>query len=83
MTVLRPDTCAQLTRDHRAPGQVDAAFGVPMRWELGLMIDTFDFGRHCSPHTFGHSCGSACLVLADPDVRLARRGPLPWQYGAG
>lgn len=68
--LLREETCAALVRDHRPAGVVDEAMGVPVRWGLGLMLDSFDFGRHCSPRTFGHTGGSACLVLADPDAEV-------------
>ncbi|OLZ74685.1 hypothetical protein AV521_03570 [Streptomyces sp. IMTB 2501] len=60
--------CTALVRDHRPEGVVDEVMGVPVRWGPGLMPDTFGFGRHCSPRAFGHTGGSACVVLSDPDA---------------
>lgn len=65
---MREETCAALVRDERPADVVDEAMGAPVRWGLGLMPDTFGFGRYCSPRTFGHTGASACLVRSDPDA---------------
>ncbi|WP_369394169.1 hypothetical protein AB5J72_46415 [Streptomyces sp. CG1] len=45
------------------------------------MPDTFGFGRHCSPRVFGHTGGSACVVLGPGHgvtiaARFHRNAPL-------
>ncbi|WBO62046.1 hypothetical protein [Streptomyces camelliae] len=73
--LLREETCAAFVRDQRPADVMDETMEVPRAlgaggWGLGLMLDTFDFGRPCSPRAVGRTGGSACPVLTDPDTGL-------------
>lgn len=68
--ILRPETAAAVTARHRA-GLVDERHGVPLDWGLGLAIDSYLFGRHCSPDTFGQHGANSSVTFADPHHQLA------------
>jgi len=55
---------------HRV-GMHDQTFGVVIDWGLGFIIDSVNYGRHCSPRTFGHGGGQSSVAFADPEHQLA------------
>jgi CubicO group peptidase (beta-lactamase class C family) len=67
--ILRPETAAALTARHRV-GLVDERHGVRLDWGLGLAIDSYLFGRHCSPDTFGQHGANSSVIFADPRHQL-------------
>jgi CubicO group peptidase (beta-lactamase class C family) len=46
---------------------VDETFGIVLDWGLGLAVDTFAMGRHCSRRTFGHGGHQSSVAFRDPD----------------
>jgi CubicO group peptidase (beta-lactamase class C family) len=68
--VLRPQTVAAVVTRQRT-GLVDQAHGVPLDWGLGVAIDNYMFGRHCSAGTFGSVGATSSMVFADPAHHLS------------
>jgi CubicO group peptidase (beta-lactamase class C family) len=68
--VLRPTTAEAMVARHRA-GMHDETFGIVIDWGLGFIIDSVNYGRHCSPRAFGHGGGQSSVAFADPEHGLA------------
>jgi len=68
--ILRPETAGAVTARHRV-GLIDERHGVRLDWGLGLAIDSYLFGRHCSPDTFGQHGANSSVTFADPRHQLA------------
>ena len=68
--LLSPQAVAAMTARHRV-GMFDETFGFHVDWGLGLIIDSFHYGRHCSPRTYGHGGAASSVGFADPEYGLA------------
>jgi CubicO group peptidase (beta-lactamase class C family) len=44
--------------------------GLNEPWGIGWMIKPGDFGRHCSPRTFGHYGATGTIAWADPQTEV-------------
>ena len=64
--VLEPVTVAAVSARHRTE-MIDETFGIVADWGLGLAVDTFAMGRHCSRRTFGHGGHQSSVAFCDPD----------------
>jgi CubicO group peptidase (beta-lactamase class C family) len=64
--LLQPVTIAAISARHRTQ-MVDETFGIVLDWGLGLAIDTFAMGRHCSRRTFGHGGHQSSVAFRDPE----------------
>lgn len=67
--ILDTVTAEAMVARHRV-GMHDETFGIPLDWGLGLIIDSVNYGRHCSPRTFGHGGGQSSVAFADPEHAL-------------
>ncbi|MBI4571117.1 MAG: beta-lactamase family protein [Chloroflexi bacterium] len=67
--IVSPQTVTAMTARHRT-GMFDKTFRVPVDWGLGFAIDTFVYGRHCSPRTFGHGGARSSAGFCDPEHGL-------------
>jgi CubicO group peptidase (beta-lactamase class C family) len=63
--VLERVTVAAIWARHRTE-ILDETFGVVLDWGLGLAVDTFAMGRHCSRRTFGHGGHQSSVSFCDP-----------------
>jgi CubicO group peptidase (beta-lactamase class C family) len=70
--VLAPVTVAAISARHRTEMH-DETFGIVIDWGLGLAVDTFAMGRHCSRRAFGHGGHQSSVAFCDPahDVVVA------------
>jgi CubicO group peptidase (beta-lactamase class C family) len=70
--VLSPQTVEAMSARHRV-GMHDETFGIVIDWGLGLVIDHYGMGKHCSPRTFGHGGAQSSVAFHDPvhDVVVA------------
>lgn len=77
--ILKPVTVAAITARHRT-GMYDVSFKHVLDYGLGLILDSkmygletvpYNYGRHCSPRTFGHSGYQSSAAFADPEFGLA------------
>lgn len=68
--LLDPPTAEAMVARHRT-GMHDETFGIVIDWGLGFIIDSVNYGRHCSPRTFGHGGGQSSVAFADPEHQLA------------
>lgn len=68
--ILRPETVAALTSPQHV-GLFDERLHMPAHSGLGLAIDEYDFGRYCSPRTFGHGGARSSVAFGDPDADIA------------
>ncbi|MBK7725888.1 MAG: beta-lactamase family protein [Dehalococcoidia bacterium] len=68
--LLDPPAAEAMVARHRV-GMHDQTFGVVIDWGLGFIIDSVNYGRHCSPRTFGHGGGQSSVAFADPEHQLA------------
>lgn len=68
--LLSPHTVAALGARHRV-GMIDETFGIDINWGLGLAIDSYIMGRHCSPRTFGHGGAQSSAAYCDPEHGVA------------
>lgn len=68
--LLSPQTVAALSARHRV-GLIDETFGIDINWGLGLAIDSYIMGRHCSPRTFGHGGAQSSAAFCDPEHGVA------------
>lgn len=68
--LLSPQTVEAMTARHRV-GMHDHTFNAPVDWGLGLAIDMWHYGGHCSPRTFGHGGALSSVGFADPEHVLA------------
>jgi CubicO group peptidase (beta-lactamase class C family) len=64
--VLEPVTVAAVSARHRTE-MLDETFGVVLDWGLGLAVDTFAMGRHCSRRAFGHGGHQSSVAFCDPE----------------
>jgi CubicO group peptidase (beta-lactamase class C family) len=67
--LLSPQTVEAITARHRV-GMFDETFQAVVDWGLGLIVDSINYGRHCSPRTFGHGGGQSSVTFADPEQCL-------------
>lgn len=59
---------------HQRTGMMDHTFKCVLDWGLGFMLDSkqyadehpYGYGKHASPHTFGHSGNQCSCAFADP-----------------
>lgn len=63
--ILQTTTAEAMVARHRV-GMFDETFQIVVDWGLGFIIDSHNYGRHCSPRTFGHGGGQSSVVFADP-----------------
>ena len=68
--LLSPQTVAALGARHRV-GMIDETFGIDINWGLGLAVDSYIMGRHCSPRTFGHGGAQSSAAFCDPEQGVA------------
>lgn len=68
--ILHPTTAEAMVARHRV-GMHDESFGITIDWGLGFIIDSVNYGRHCSPRAFGHGGGQSSVGFADPEHGLA------------
>jgi CubicO group peptidase (beta-lactamase class C family) len=64
--VLAPVTIAAISARHRTDME-DETFGMVVDWGLGLAIDTYAMGRHCSHRAFGHGGHQSSVAFRDPE----------------
>ena len=50
---------------------LDETFGVVLDWGLGLAIDSYAMGRHCSRRAFGHGGMESSAAFCDPEHDVA------------
>ena len=67
--ILSTQTVEAMVARHRV-GMLDETFGIVIDWGLGFIIDSVNYGRHCSPRTFGHGGGQSSVACADPESGL-------------
>lgn len=67
--IVSPQTVTALTARHRT-GLFDETFHAAVDWGLGFAIDTYIYGRHCSPRTFGHGGARSSAAYCDPEHGL-------------
>ncbi len=68
--ILEPTTVAALGARHRTQ-LLDETFGVVLDWGLGLAVDSYVMGRHCSRRAFGHGGMESSAAFCDPEHGLA------------
>jgi CubicO group peptidase (beta-lactamase class C family) len=68
--VLSPAIVAAMAARHRTE-MLDETFGVVLDWGLGMAIDTFAMGRHCSRRAFGHGGHQSSVGFCDPEHGVA------------
>src|SRR6266508_952041 len=66
---LSSQTVEAITARHRA-GMLDQTFGIALDWSLGLIVDAFLYGSHCSDRAFGHAGAKSSVVFCDPAYGL-------------
>jgi CubicO group peptidase (beta-lactamase class C family) len=64
--VLAPVTVVAISARHRTEME-DDTFGIVTDWGLGLAVDTFAMGRHCSRRAFGHGGHQSSVAFCDPE----------------
>jgi CubicO group peptidase (beta-lactamase class C family) len=64
--ILAPITVDAISARHRTE-MLDETFGTVVDWGLGLAVDTYAMGRHCSRRTFGHGGHQSSVAFCDPD----------------
>jgi CubicO group peptidase (beta-lactamase class C family) len=64
--ILGPITVDAISSRHRTQ-MLDETFGTVVDWGLGLAIDTYAMGRHCSRRTYGHGGHQSSVAFCDPD----------------
>jgi CubicO group peptidase (beta-lactamase class C family) len=64
--LLSPPAVSAMTARHRV-GMHDETFEAVMDWGLGLAVDTYVMGRHCSRRTFGHGGARSSIAFCDPE----------------
>ncbi|HVM52522.1 MAG TPA: serine hydrolase domain-containing protein [Acidimicrobiales bacterium] len=62
-------TAEAMVARHRV-GMHDETFGIVIDWGLGFILDSVNYGRHCSTRTFGHGGGQSSVAFADPEHGL-------------
>jgi CubicO group peptidase (beta-lactamase class C family) len=67
--IASPQTVAAMTARHRV-GMFDETFQIPIDWGLGFIIDSYIYGRHCSPRSFGHGGARSSAGFVDPEYGL-------------
>jgi CubicO group peptidase (beta-lactamase class C family) len=67
--ILSTTTAEAMVARHRV-GMHDETFGIVLDWGLGFILDSVNYGRHCSPRTFGHGGGQSSVAFADPERGL-------------
>jgi CubicO group peptidase (beta-lactamase class C family) len=67
--VLSPQSVEAITARHRV-GLYDETFHAECDWGLGLAVDAYGFGRHCSRRAFGHGGALSSVAVADPEHGL-------------
>jgi CubicO group peptidase (beta-lactamase class C family) len=67
--LLAPATVAAIASRHRTE-MLDETFGIVVDWGLGLAIDSYAMGRHCSRRTFGHGGHQSSVAFCDPDNQV-------------
>jgi CubicO group peptidase (beta-lactamase class C family) len=67
--IIDTTTAEAMVARHRV-GMHDHTFGIVVDWGLGFIIDSVNYGRHCSPRTFGHGGGQSSVAFADPERGL-------------
>ncbi len=67
--ILSPQTVAAMTARHRV-GMFDETFQIPIDWGLGFIIESYIYGRHCSPRSFGHGGARSSAGFVDPEYGL-------------
>ncbi len=67
--ILSPQTVEAMTARHRV-GVFDETFNVVCDWGLGLQVDAYGMGGHCSPRAFGHGGAMSSFSFADPEHTL-------------
>jgi CubicO group peptidase (beta-lactamase class C family) len=65
-SILDPVTVAAISARHRT-GMLDENFGIVLDWGLGLAVDTFHMGKHCSRRAFGHGGHQSSVAFCDPE----------------
>jgi CubicO group peptidase (beta-lactamase class C family) len=68
--ILEPTTVAAISARHRTE-LLDETFGVVLDWGLGLAIDSYAMGRHCSRRAFGHGGMESSAAFCDPEFGMA------------
>jgi CubicO group peptidase (beta-lactamase class C family) len=67
--VLAPVTVAAISARHRTEME-DETFGIVADWGLGVAVDSFAMGRHCSRRAFGHGGHQSSIAFCDPEHDL-------------
>lgn len=76
--ILSPQTVAAMTARHRT-GLFDLTFKHVLDWGLGVIVNSnqygaetvpYNFGKHASPRTFGHSGNQSSCGFCDPEHGL-------------
>ena len=67
--ILSPQSVEAITTRHRV-GMHDETFGIVNDWGLGFAIDGINYGRHCSPRTYGHGGAQSSHGMSDPECGL-------------
>jgi CubicO group peptidase (beta-lactamase class C family) len=67
--IVSPQTVAAMTARHRV-GMFDETFQIPIDWGLGFIIESYIYGRHCSPRSFGHGGARSSAGFVDPECGL-------------
>ena len=63
--IISVPTAEAMVARHRT-GMFDETFKIVLDWGLGFIIDSVNYGRHCSTRTFGHGGGQSSVAFADP-----------------
>ena len=64
--LLAPVTIAAISARHRTE-MLDETFGIVTDWGLGLAVDAYAMGAHCSRRTFGHGGHLSSVAFCDPE----------------
>lgn len=67
--ILSAPTVEALSARHRT-GMLDQTFGIVIDWGLGVIVDAFLYGNHCSPRAFGHAGAQSSVGFCDPEYGL-------------
>jgi CubicO group peptidase (beta-lactamase class C family) len=62
--VLSPQAVEAFTARHRV-GLYDETFHAECDWGLGLAVDAYGFGRHCSRRAFGHGGALSSVAVSE------------------
>jgi CubicO group peptidase (beta-lactamase class C family) len=67
--IVSPQTVTAMTARHRV-GLFDETFQLAIDWGLGFIIESYIYGRHCSPRSFGHGGARSSAGFVDPEFEL-------------